>query len=123
MIGVFLPLIEKSWPMCPTFLKTNVTLPGLGSVLVVSLKENSVPLTVIVVDAVRAPAPALSARAATSATARAVRNGSRVELMTFIQSLPSSADGEDALHARSRVAGDGAEIRVLAGLVEGDGQL
>src|ERR1044072_1315235 len=105
------------------FLKTNVTLPGFESVLLVSLKKNSPPLTVIVVDEARAPATALSVRAATSAAARAIRNGSRLELMTFIESLRSSADGEDALHARSGVAGDGAEVRVLAGLAEGDGQL
>jgi len=47
--GVFFPLILKSWATWPAFLKTNVTLRGVATDLVESLKKNSPPLTVTVV--------------------------------------------------------------------------
>ena len=47
--GVFFPLILKSWATWPAFLKTNVTLRGVATDLVESLKKNSPPQTVTVV--------------------------------------------------------------------------
>jgi hypothetical protein len=61
--GVFLPLILKSWRIWPTFLKTNVTFPGLAIDFVESRKKNSPPLTVTVVVA---PAVGRSPRAEAS---------------------------------------------------------
>ena len=43
--GVTLPLILKSCATWPTFVKTNVTLPGFAIDLVESLKKNSPPST------------------------------------------------------------------------------
>jgi hypothetical protein len=53
--GVVFPLILKSCETWPTFLKTNVTLPGFPIDLVESLKKNSPPLTWIVVAVARDP--------------------------------------------------------------------